>query len=150
MAGKRDKGKARGKDPGKKKAKKVPAVATGEALKQEGIRRATEHNPAEVLALQLGLLGAIHEHGTATVDTGEDRTQIRTRFGHLGLRGAAVSGLVATKVIKSTGRRVKSQRPFRHNTENREWQATDPAALPVIISRMECRLADLLGNGGAK
>lgn len=126
----------------------TPSPPDGDKLKEDGIRRATDHNPAAVLALQIGLLGAILEHGAATVDTGENRALLCAPFGHRGLRGAAVSGLRATNVIRTTGRRLKSQRPHRHSGENRGWEATDPTELPALISRMECRLADLLGDKG--
>jgi hypothetical protein len=134
--------------PPSAKGKRRSSSSTGDDLKRAGIMRVVDRHPAAVAELQVALLEAIRLHKRATVDTGENAEQLNARFGHLGLRGAAVVGLLAAKVIRSTGRRVKSERQFRHGGENREWEAVDPAKLPGIIAKIKDELKALNADAG--
>jgi len=148
MASNRQKGKPRGDNPGKKKQKKVApkngGASEGIRRRDRGIERVVKKRKPDVLADQIGLLAAIRRKREATIDDARPAKALAAKCSHRGIRGSAVLGLAASKVIVATGERRPSRRKWRNGGKNSVWTARDWNALAVIIRRLRAELRALL------
>ena len=99
----------------------------GEALRDAGCERAGAKNRAAITACQRRLIEHLREHGAGTIDDATGAEEHAQKYPEKAgnWRGTVTRELSQRGIIAPTGQWIRSQRPSRHATQNREWYIAD-------------------------